>query len=65
MGQNWLAWRHSRDDVSGAEGEELLGYLRSCLSLGWGVGEGAPYLEQATLDRPFRPLGQGEAKNIL
>jgi len=51
--------------VSGAEGEELLGYLRSCLSLGWGVGEGAPYLEQVTLDAPFRPVGQGEAKNIL
>ena len=51
--------------MSVAEGEELLGYLRSCLSLGWGVGEGAPYLEQVTLDAPFRPVRQGEAKNIL
>ena len=51
--------------MSGAEGEKLLGRLRSCLSLGWGVGERASYLEQVTLDRPFRPVGQGEAKKIL
>ena len=51
--------------MSGAEREELLGHLRSCLSLGWAVGEGASYLEQVTLDVPFRPVGQGEAKNIL
>ena len=31
--------------MSGAEGEKLLGRLRSCLSLGWGVGERASYLE--------------------